>query len=104
MIKYNKEGTMMEVLTIEEILEVPHSQNMIDAIKNGYKTEDAIIEYCNQIAEEKRKEAIQTGQSVIVDIIGLFPCLRYKQDCSKDVVYELITPGGEYLYMRKHCY
>ncbi len=103
MVKYGKEGTMLEVFSSDEILEIPQSKNMIEAINKGYKTEDEITEYCNQIVEEKRKEAIQTGQSLVVDTIGIFPCRKYQEDCSEDVVYEVVTPEGEYLYIREHC-
>jgi hypothetical protein len=101
---YDKPSCLNNVMTIREQSEGPASRNMKEAIKNGCKTDKEIIEYCGKITAEKKKEAKETGKDIISDSIGPLLCQCPNEDCSLDMVYEIVTPKGEVLYERVHCY
>jgi len=103
-IKYDELGTMSEIFTKEELMYLPASKNMQEAIENGYKENSQIIEYCNKLVKEKVDEAKETGKNVTTDTIGMFPCQSPYEDCSWDMVYEMVTPEGKYFNIRRHCY
>lgn len=101
---YDRMITLDKVLSSREFQNIGYSNNMKEAIKNGCKTNEEIMEYCNKIGETKKDEAVKCGKPVIADTIGMFSCKVPHEECSWDVVYELATPEGEFLYERNHCY
>lgn len=104
MVKYEELGTLEEVLTCSENLNLPISKNMQEAINAGYKADEKIIQYCDRIIREKEQEAVETNETVIVDTIGMFSCQDDNVDCSWDIVYQAVTPNREICYERVHCY
>jgi hypothetical protein len=101
---YNKMATLDKVLSTKEFWRLQPSQKEHEAIKSGCKTEEEIIEYCNKYADVKKEEAIRTGKVVICNVIGMFSCKDSYEDCSWDMVHEVVTPNGNILYIRLHCY
>jgi len=101
---YNKIATLNQVVSPKEFRELPLSQNMEEAVKSGLKNDEEIIEYGKQKTEIKKEEAIKRGEAVICDTIGMFSCKDSHEECSWDMVYEVVTPNGDCLYLRKHCY
>lgn len=101
---YNKMTTLDKVLSPKELLSLPCSGKEQEARKNGCKTNEEICEYIEKINKEKKKEAIEIGKAVICDTIGMFSCKDAHEECSWDMVYEFITPNGDFLYIRQHCY
>ncbi|MDU1350576.1 hypothetical protein [uncultured Clostridium sp.] len=101
---YDKLGTLNEVFSPLEWNNAPFSKNMQEAVNDGCKTGEEIIEYCKKIKEKGKEEAALKGENIIVDSIGLLWCQDPNEDCSWDMVYEVVTPEGEILYKREHCY
>lgn len=103
-VTYNDMCALEEALTSEELWRLQPSENEIEARKSGCKTSDEIIEYCNGILSLKKEEAMKTGKPVICDTIGMFWCKDSHEECSWDMVYEVVTPNGDIRYIREHCY
>jgi len=101
---YNKMATLDKVLSTKEFWRLQPSQKENEAIKCGCKTDEEIVEYCVKYSKVKKEEAIKTGKAVICNEIGMFSCKDSREDCSWDMVYEVVTPNGDFLYIREHCY
>ncbi|MFL0250640.1 hypothetical protein ACJDT4_09430 [Clostridium neuense] len=101
---YNKMSSLDKVLTSKEFWMLQPSKNEIEARKSGCNTDDEIIEYCDAIYNIKKEEAMKTGMPVKCDTIGMFSCKDIHEDCSWDIVYVVVNPSGEFLYIREHCY
>ncbi|ACO85122.1 hypothetical protein CJF16_19815 [Clostridium botulinum] len=103
-VKYNQPGTMGEIFTDKELSNLPQSKLMREAIENGYKTNQQIIDYCNHKKEIIKSKAIEIGKPQISDTIGIFSCKDANEECSWDIVCEIVTPRGEFLYKREHTW
>ena len=101
---YGKPAKMGEVFSHNELMNLPDSNNMIEAYKNGCKTEKEILAYTDAITKKALKKAVETGTYQITDRIGLLHCKDNNVECSWDIVDEVITPEGHRLYVRKHSY
>lgn len=103
-VTYNKDEVMIKVFSPRELDNLPDSKNMKEAVSMGLKTEDEILKYCKDKLELAKIKAIKTSTTQVYDELGLFSCKCKDEECSWDFIYAVVTPNGETLYRRKHCY
>ena len=107
---YNRPASMDEVLTDSELHNIffdkfSISDNMKEAYKNGCKTDEEVLAYCQELIKPILAKAKESNEYQICDTLGgIFLCQCSHEDCSMDMVYEDCMPNGEFLYLRKHTY
>jgi hypothetical protein len=101
---FGKPAVMDKVFSNNEIMNLPNSKNMNEAYKNGCKTDEEMSAYTNVISNAALEKAIETGEYQICDTIGMFECKDDDEECNWDMIYEVVTPQGEFLYLRKHTF
>lgn len=102
---YSKLMDFSKVVSGNEVLRgLPMSMNEETAYSDGCKTEEEMLEYVKKISAKALEIAKETNEPQIVDQIWPLQCKDPEEDCSWDILYEYITPAGEYQYMREHTY
>ena len=101
---YSTPAPFSRVFTPREMTNLPESKTLAEARKMGLVAEEEILAFIESKSSKLAEEAALTGKIVVVENLGLLSCACPDEECSWDTIYEVVTPKGEFLYIREHTW